>query len=155
MRRFRVQIRKVLSKLEQVVGEGHPLRNGRLIELSLFGLAPEIEVGQHAPLLERLKLLNDGVGDLVGDLQKPIAPSGGISEDHHEEHGRFSAPIVPKRRHDADHVRSQALSGSRYFCPKSGLLRKRRWHVHDSIIARRKQGAHCGISGPSLQVARS
>jgi len=47
---LRVQICKLLSELEQVVGKRHGSCQGGLIELGLLGLAAEIEVGKHAPL---------------------------------------------------------------------------------------------------------
>ena len=42
----------------------------------------------------------------------------------------------PKRCNNADHVGGQALSCSGHFRPESSLLGKRRWNVHDLIIAR-------------------
>ena len=136
MRALRVQICKVLGEFEQIVGKRHASCQGWLIELGLLGLAAEVEVGKHAPLFQRLNLLDNGLFDLVADVQEPIAPAGGIGEDHHEENCRLSAPIVPKCWNDADHVRGEASRGSRYCRLESGLLSKRRWDLHDSIIAR-------------------
>lgn len=136
MRALRVQICKVLGEFEQVIGKPHASYQGRLIEFGLLGLAAKVEVRKHAPLFQGLNFLDDGLFDLVADVQELIAPAGGIGEDHHEENCRLSAPIVPKRGNDADHVRAEALRGSRYCRLESGWLGKRRWNVHDSIIAR-------------------
>ena len=125
MRTFRVQIGKVLGEFEQIVGKRRASCRGRLIELGLLGLATEVEVGKHAPLFQGLNLLDYGLFDLVADVQELIAPAGGIGEDHHEEHRRLSAPIVPQRGNDADHVRGEAFRGPRYRRRKSGLLDKR------------------------------
>jgi hypothetical protein len=147
MRALRVQIRKVLGKFEQIVGKRHASCQGRLIEFGLLGLAAEVEVRKHAPLFQGLNFLDDGLFDLVADVQEPIASAGSIGEDHHEENCRLSAPIVPKRGNDADHVRGEALRGPRYCRLETGLLGKRRWNVHDSIIARAgKEGVAATIT---------
>ena len=98
--------------------------------------AAKIEVGKNAPLFQGLNLLDDGLFDLVADVQELVAPAGSIGEDHHEENCRLSAPIVSKRGNDADHMRCEVLRGSRYCGLESGLVYKRRGNVHHSIIAR-------------------
>ena len=136
MRAFRVQIAKMLGQFEQIIGKRHPLCQGRLVEPGLLRLAAEIEIGEDAPLFQWLNLLDNSLFDAVADTQELIAPAGKIGEDHHEENGRFSAPVVPERRNDIDHVRGEAFRSSRYCCLESGLLGERRWNVHDFIIAR-------------------
>jgi len=107
-----------------------------LIEFGLLGLAPEIEVGKHSPLFEGLNLFDDGLFDLVADVQELVASAGRVRKDHHKKNCRFSAPIVSKRGNYADHVGGEALCGSRYRRLEPCLLSERRWNVHDTIIAR-------------------
>jgi len=133
MRALRVQICKVLGEFEQLVGKRHASCQGGLIEFGLLGLAAEVEVGKHAPLFQGLNLLDDGLFDLVADVQELLVPAGSIGEDHHEEDRRLSAPIAPKRGNDADHVRGEALRGSRHCRLESGLMGKRRWNVHTPL----------------------
>src|SRR5438093_7821274 len=114
MRALRVQICKGLCDFEQVVGKRHASCQCWLIELGLLGLAAEVEIGEHAPLLQGLNLFDYGLRDFVADVQKPAGSAGGIGEDHHKKNGRLSTPIAPKRRNNADHVRGEALRGSRY-----------------------------------------
>ena len=137
---LKVQICKVSGEFEQIVGKRHGSRQGRLTELGLLGLATEVEIGEHAPLFQGLNLLNDGLFNSVADVQELVTPAGGIGEDHHEENCRLSAPVVPKRRNNADHVRGEALRGSRYCRLESGLVGERRWNVHDFIIAHPARG---------------
>jgi hypothetical protein len=108
-----VQVCEVLGEFEQIVGKRHASGQNRLIEFGLFGLAPEIEVGKHAPLFQRLNLFDDGLRGTVAHVQELIAPAGGIGEDDHEENCLLTAPVVPKGGNDADHVGSQTLRDSR------------------------------------------
>jgi len=141
MRVLWVQIGKMLGQFEQIVGKRHPLCQGRLVELGLLRLAAKVEIGEDAPLFQWLNLLDDSLFDAVADAQKLIAPAGKIGEDHHEENGRFPAPVVPERGNDIDHVRGEVFRSSRYCRLESGLLGERRRNVHDFIIARSGLGA--------------
>jgi hypothetical protein len=60
----------------------------------LLGFAPVIEVGENAPFLQRLNLLNDGMVNLLRNLKESIPPARCISKDDQEESGRLAAPIA-------------------------------------------------------------
>lgn len=141
MRVLGVQIGKMLGQFEQIVGKRHPLCQGRLTELGLLRLAAEVEVGENSPLFQWLNLLVHGLFDAIADAQKLIALAGKIGEDHHEENGRFSAPVAPERGNDIDHMRGEALRNAGYGRPESSLLGERGWNVHDFIIARSGRAA--------------
>ena len=77
-----------------------------LIDLLLLRFAAEVEIGEDAPLLQRLNELNDGVGNPACSAQKLVPLAGGIRQDDHEEHCRFAAPIVSEGEGEIDYIGS-------------------------------------------------
>src|SRR6266513_2557709 len=82
-----------------------------LIELCLLRCAAKVEVWKHAPLFKGLDHLNEGLGDLAGNPQKLVFLAGGIRQNDHKKHGRFTTPIVSERDSYVIYLRSQ-LPGS-------------------------------------------
>jgi hypothetical protein len=99
------KIGDVMSEFKQVAGQRHLGRQRLMVGSGLLGFAPVIEVGENAPFLQRLNLLNDGVGNLFHNFKKLIPPTRGIRKDDQEECGRLAAPIGLQRRFDAEDVR--------------------------------------------------
>jgi hypothetical protein len=54
--------------LQQIVGKGHGSRPNFLLQNSLFGLAPEIEIREQPPLFDGLESLHDSISNAPGDL---------------------------------------------------------------------------------------
>jgi hypothetical protein len=66
-------VSKMPGLLKQIIGKSHGLRPSFLLKSSLFGLAPEIEVGDQPPLFDRFESLHDLIGNVVGDVRKSIS----------------------------------------------------------------------------------
>jgi hypothetical protein len=66
-------IRQMTGLLKQIIGKSHRSRPSFLFKSSLFGLAPEIEVRDQAPLFDRFESLDNLMSDALGDRQQSIS----------------------------------------------------------------------------------
>lgn len=133
MRLCRIQLGHLPGEHNQFLGIGHGSRPSWLVDASGVGLSEEIEVGKNPPCFERTNLLNDRLRDSFGERKELGTRHGVINDDDFEENGRFSAPIVPKRRLYAHHLRRQwnARDSRQKLC----LLNECPCDVHPFIIA--------------------
>ena len=132
----RLQVRQKLSQLKRVVGITHRSCPRFFLERGLLGQAAKAEIGQDAPLFERLEALHNRILDLVRGVPQLISAAGLIGKEDSEEDSRLSTPILSKGVPQAHHIGAQCwleiVDGFVEFC----LLYKRSGNVHYPIIAR-------------------
>jgi hypothetical protein len=108
----------------------------RIAQLGVFGVASKSEVGKQVPVLEWLKLLEEGCPYSLSGIDKGLSiDRNRIGQNDTEVEHRIPAPVGSYVVADTHHLGAKGPDELIHGLLDFGLTDKAGWNVHKTIIA--------------------